>query len=453
MPINRMLVAFIPCVVLLAGVAAAGETPALGSTRITQAMVEGGNLSNAKMRREGRRVFTTPFNVLDGLGDGPSAAARPTLQANGMFLRVNGLDSQSCLECHSILSNATIPARFAVGGAGGVSTNAMAGPSQIDVDDSDENGFAAFNGRFINPPFVFGAGGVELLAKEMTVELQALRADAQGSPGQVVPLITKGIDFGTIVFQSGEFDTSAVEGIAADLVVRPFGRKGEFATVRAFDIGAMQFHFGMQPAEIVGADVDEDGDGVANEILAGELSVLHVFGVTLERPRQNRMNAEARAGAATFAGIGCVDCHVPELVTRSRTLDVSFPEIETDPGANVFASLDLSHAPAKFRRVSGGGLRVPLFADLKRHDMGAALAESTGGALDAHFTTARLWGVADSAPYLHDGRASTMTEAILLHGGEAEAARTAFDGLSESEQDAVLGFLKTLRTPRTVRGR
>lgn len=455
MQVSRILVSLVGAagVVLFVEVTTAGETPALGSTRITQAAVAGGELSRARMRREGRRIFTTPFNILDGLGDGPLAAGRPTLQANGMFLRVNGLDAQSCLECHSILSNRTIPARFAVGGAGGVSTNAIAGPTEIDVDDSEENGFAAFNGRFINPPFVFGAGGVELLAKEMTTELQALAAAAEASPDTVVPLVTKGVDFGTIVFEEDAFNTSAVEGIASDLVVRPFGRKGAFATIRAFDIGAMQFHFGMQPTEIVGEDVDEDGDGVANEILTGELSVLHVFEAALERPRQARTDAEARSGSTTFGAIGCADCHIPELRTTRRRLTLSFPEIETDPSANVFVSLDLSHAPAKFRRVSGGGLRVQLFADLKRHDMGPALAESAGDDLDPHFTTARLWGVADSAPYLHDGRASTLTEAILLHGGEAEAARDAFDGLDESAQDAVLAFLRTLRTPRTVRGR
>jgi hypothetical protein len=155
------------------------EGPALGAFRIIQPMVAGGELSRTKMRREGRRIFSTPFNLLDGLGDGPmdpndttAPGGRPSLQANGMFLRVNGLDSQSCLECHSVLSNATIPARFAVGGAGGVSANAMSRPTAIDVDDSQGNGFAGFNGRFINPPFLFGAGGVELLGKEMTEELQ-----------------------------------------------------------------------------------------------------------------------------------------------------------------------------------------------------------------------------------------------------------------------------------------
>jgi hypothetical protein len=348
-----------------------------------------------------------------------------------------------------VLSNATIPAKFAVGGAGGVSANAMARPTAIDVDDSQANGFAGFNGRFINPPFLFGAGGVELLGKEMTEELQGLRASAEANPGTVVPLVSKGVSFGSIVFTT-ELDTSAVEGVDDDLVVRPFGRKGAFATTRAFDVGAMEFHFGIQPTEVVGENVDADGDGVVNEILTGELSVMHVFAATLERPRQDRVAAEARAGGTLFSAVGCADCHVPELVTNERRLTLSFPEVETDPAANGYAELDLSLAPSRFKRAPGGGVRVPLFADLKRHDMGPALAESTGDALDTHFTTARLWGVADTAPYMHDGRASTLTEAILLHGGEADGARTAFEGLGDEERAAVLAFLRTLRTPRRV---
>ena len=63
--------------------------------------------------------------------------------------------------------------------------------------------------------------------------------------------------------------------------------------------------------------------------------------------------------------------------------------------------------------------------------MGAELSESTGGGLDRWFTTARLWGVADSAPYLHDGRATTLADAIRMHGGEAEDARGAFVDLDE----------------------
>jgi CxxC motif-containing protein (DUF1111 family) len=84
---------------------------------------------------------------------------------------------------------------------------------------------------------------------------------------------------------------------------------------------------------------------------------------------------------------------------------------------------------------------------LKRHDMGAQLAESTGGPLDRQFITARLWGIADTAPYLHDGRATTLTDAILLHGGEAQAARDGFAALSPQGRLALLAFLRSLRTP------
>jgi CxxC motif-containing protein (DUF1111 family) len=55
--------------------------------------------------------------------------------------------------------------------------------------------------------------------------------------------------------------------------------------------------------------------------------------------------------------------------------------------------------------------------------------------------------VADTAPYLHDGRATTLTEAILLHGGEALPARNAFAALSDQNRARVITFLRSLRTP------
>ena len=67
-----------------------------------------------------------------------------------------------------------------------------------DLDDSERNGFAAIRGRMINPPFNFGSGGIELLAKEMTADLQALRARALASPGERIDLVSKGIAFGWI---------------------------------------------------------------------------------------------------------------------------------------------------------------------------------------------------------------------------------------------------------------
>lgn len=446
-----------PLALVTASVSAAqADGPALGGHRMTQNEMTSGNMTLTEMREAGLRMFSTAFNRLDGYGDGPmnpfdptSPGGRPTLQNNGTFLRINGLDAQTCMECHSVGSNASAPFKFAVGGVGGSNNNAMFQPREIDVDDEAGVGFAGYDGRYINPPFLFGSGGVELLGKEMTQDLQALAGVAQATPDTDVALVTKGVSFGVLRFDSAlnAFDTTRVEGIDADLVVRPFGRKGEFATVRAFDIGAMMFHFGMQPEEVVGAGVDDDGDGVTDEILSGELSALHIFNTNLERPTVDPLEVEARFGARQFVAIGCATCHVPMLTTTSSSLPYAFPEVENDPTANVFYSIDLAQSPAGFETTPSGGLSVRLFSDLKRHDMGAALRESFGSPLDSHFITARLWGVADTAPYMHDGRATTLTDAILAHGGEAQPVRDAFAALPVLERTRVVTFLKRLRTP------
>ena len=145
----------------------------------------------------------------------------------------------------------------------------------------------------------------------------------------------------------------------------------------------------------------------------------------------------------------CAGCHTPVLHTQSRFLKYSFPEVETDPTANVFYAADLTGS-AGFKLSPSGGVSVRMFSDLKRHQMGPALEESTGDALDPWFITARLWGIADTAPYLHDGRALTLSDAILDHGGEGTAARNAFAAPSAPERVRVLAFLRGLRTPKSV---
>jgi hypothetical protein len=93
-----------------------------------------------------------------------------------------------------------------------------------------------------------------------------------------------------------------------------------------------------------------------------------------------------------------------------------------------------------------GRALVRLFGDLKRHDMGPGLAESideqgTGASV---WRTRELWGVGSTGPWLHDGRATTLREAILLHGGEGQASRDQFAALSQSEQAQVIKFLQNL---------
>lgn len=435
-----------------------GEGPAQGGIKITQDEIESGVFSLLELRRIGRLIFSTPLNKLDGYGDGPHDAmedptafgGRPTLQDNGTFLRVNGMDAQICAECHFALSTREVPLTLGIGGHSGSNSNAMFGTLDIDPDDSDGNGFAFFNGRLINPPFLFGVGGVELVGKEMTQDLQDLKQEAFDNEDEVINLITKGVSFGTLLYSGGSFDFSGVEGIDDDLVVRPFGRKGEFATTRGFDVGAFQFHLGMQTIEAVGQGTDPDGDGVVDEVRIGEVSALVIFNTTLEHPRKAGHSKDAKAGKEVFMSIGCADCHVPQLRSNSKFLTYSFPEEEVNPFNNIYFETDLTQKPTGFKSYKNGGVIVPMFSDLKRHDMGPGLEESFGSDLDAFFITAKLWGVADSPPYLHDGRALTLGDAIEMHGGESTAARDNFLALTQDDINKLLGFLLTLRTPESV---
>ena len=435
-----------------------------GANRVQQADLA--SMSRDEIRLAGMRMFTKPFLTSEGFGDGndvnPTGAQteRGSIQGIGTFQRVGGLDGQTCLECHSIISRRTVPMKFGIGGVGGLNNSVIGagGNTFVDLNLSLQSGGDPkknIDGRVINPPFIFGSGGVEQLSNEMTIELQAQIAAAPA--GATTALSAKGISFGSItkdatgdIVVDGDGNAVGAEGTfnlqaASDdfMVVAPFGRKGSEKTTRTFDVGALSFHMGMA----VDDGVDHDNDGVVNEVTEGELSALSVFVGTAQTPFAKRPNRKARRGRQLLNDVGCTECHVPKMETNSKFLGFRSPEIAQDPTANVHTTVDLTKKPMHFKRNHQGGVTVPLFADLKRHYMGADLAEFNG---DAMFTTGRLWGIADTAPYLHDGRALTLTDAIQMHGqpdSDAFDAVNNFNGLSNSDQEAVLAFLNTLRSP------
>jgi len=224
------------------------------------------SMSLTDIRRQGALLYTTPFRHADGHGDGPGInpndpttengtgdgdgivgnTGRPTLQGNGTWLRLNGMDTQTCLECHGVIDNSVVPAILGVGGQAGISASPFFRSKNADIDDSEGNslarlGVAEFDGRAINPPKNLGMGGVELAGAEITQRLNKI-ADVTAIVANILdkrfslPLNANGINFGEIIAKpNGDLDTSKVEGVDADLVVRPFGRKGEFDTIRGFD--------------------------------------------------------------------------------------------------------------------------------------------------------------------------------------------------------------------------
>jgi cytochrome c peroxidase len=134
----------------------------------------------------------------------------------------------------------------------------------------------------------------------------------------------------------------------------------------------------------------------------------------------------------------------------SRGLDPARPitfHIRDDPPDNVISVNGAVVARlGGFKQDASGHSIIPLFGDLKRHNMGPGLAESIDeqGFGAAVWMTAELWGVGSTAPYLHDGRASTLTEAILAHDGDAAASRAAFRSLSTPDKADLIAFLNNL---------
>jgi len=135
------------------------------------------------------------------------------------------------------------------------------------------------------------------------------------------------------------------------------------------------------------------------------------------------------------------------LVAFLNTIDPPVPAAActASPGAAVFAAVGCANCHKPSYAVPGGGTTlVPrLYSDLLLHKMGPGLSDGfeQGTATGAEFRTAPLWRVSDRTHFLHDGRATSILDAILLHGGQAGDAVAAFNALSSADRQALLAFL------------
>ncbi|WP_179166126.1 di-heme oxidoredictase family protein [Azospirillum agricola] len=328
---------------------------------IQQQDVMSGGVPLRRILESGAHFFSYPYFPQDGWGegaDGPRAWQRKALYPNSPFspyatadggvpppipfLRLNGIDSQSCYECHTSigatvqpdLAAATPPGpatrtQPAIGGAAGIGNNAF-------INSQFPNPLTQL---IRNPPHVFGTGYTQALANEITGLLlgqQAHLADlARYTPDKAVtlPLSAKNLSFGWLgarydsKSQAVVYDYGRLTGVAQDLVVRPFQWKGIASSVRHFAAAATQFHFSMEAVEVVGENNDNDGDGVINELSYGNIGALTSFVAltrppVVETPADQTGKARLARGAAIFAGTAtdaglpagsamCASCHVP----------------------------------------------------------------------------------------------------------------------------------------------
>jgi CxxC motif-containing protein (DUF1111 family) len=160
-----------------------------------------------------------------------------------------------------------------------------------------------------------------------------------------------------------------------------------------------------------------------------QCDLMTAFIASLPRPREvvpasAAEAARAAAGKKHFKQIGCTNCHTPDLAEAEE----------------IYSDL-LLHQMGE--GLGGGGSSYG-----EEPPDSSAEPDSDGGSTSpTEWRTPPLWGVADSGPYLHDGRAATLAEAIKLHAGQAARSANRFTGLSDVQQEELIAFLNTLRAP------
>jgi len=157
---------------------------------------------------------------------------------------------------------------------------------------------------------------------------------------------------------------------------------------------------------------------------------------------------------------------VPSLPLRNQEWVFTEPNPFNPPGnlqpgdaPTLAVDLTSKRLPRPRLTPKDGVVYVPAFTDLKLHDICTGPEDPNAEVLDMNqppgspgffagnrkFITRKLWGVANEPPYFHHGQFTTLRQAVLAHAGEALAARQAFEALDESEQGAIIEFLKTLQ--------
>lgn len=210
-----------------------------------------------------------------------------------------------------------------------------------------------------------------------------------------------------------------------------FGWKSEHPTVRqqtaaAFhgDIGITSSLFPQPVLTEAQRQQHNPPNGGDPEVSDEILSTVVFYSKTLAVPAQrNHDRTTIKRGFKQFEALGCVKCHVDTLSTG---IDRDFPELSEQ--------------------------EIHPFTDLLLHDMGEGLSDNRPvfEASGSEWRTAPLWGIGlakllnSEAAFLHDGRARTLEEAILWHGGEAEKSKNAFMKLSANERREVIAFLWSL---------
>jgi cytochrome c peroxidase len=449
----------------------------------------------AELLAHGRLLFSANWTeqegggrpLTKGTGRPLSDPSRPLVGVRA-FNRISAPDANSCAGCHN--------APYGLSGGGGdFVTNVFVLGQRFDsvtFDPSDslptrgtvdETGQPASLNTVADlraTTGMFGAGYLEMLARQMTAELQRIRNTIR--LGETKELTAKGVNFGKLTLtKEGLWDTSMVEGLPRlsllspgsqsppTLVIRPWHQAGNVVSIREFTNNAYNQHHGIQPTERFGLGTDPDGDGFTNEMTRADVTAVSVWQATLQVPgrvipRDPEVERAVLLGERAFERIGCAACHVSRMPLDQQGWMYTEPNPYNPPGnlrsgetqdLKVNLTSDLLPVPRLYPDASGV-VWVEAYSDFKLHDISEPGAcepldmnqsqwskKFKGG--NCRFITKRLWGAANEAPFFHHGLFTTLRQSVLAHSGEAKSSRDAFRALPVAEQDALIEFLKTLQ--------
>jgi hypothetical protein len=454
-------------------------------------------LSTSELFNFGKILFNANWTHQEGAGRPLSKGtgkrlADPSVPLSGKraFNRISGPDANSCTGCHN--------APYGISGGGGDVVTSVFGlghrldfatfdpkdkmPTRGTMDEKGDPMTLQSVGDFRATTGLFGAGYIEMLARQMTEELHAIRAKIK--IGETAELRAKGIYFGKLTRRKdASWDTSQVEGLSRlstisptpqnppTLLIRPWHQSGSVVSIREFSNNAFNHHHGIQTTERFGRNTDLDGDGFANEMTRADETAVSLYQAGLAVPgrvipRDPEVEKAVIEGENTFEKIGCSRCHVSALPLNNKGWIYTEPNPYNPPtnlrmGETKSVAMDLSstYLPQPRLAPENEVVMVPAYTDLKLHDITDPNDPAEAEALDMNFfvwspkfsggnrkfLTKRLWGSANEPPYFHHGLFTTLREAVLGHNGEALAERRAFQALSEDGRNALIEFLKTLQ--------
>lgn len=266
-----------------------------------------------------------------------------------------------------------------------------------------------------NTPALFGAGLIDRLPDAVFEELKIRQAAKKGGVSGQVPR-------------------------AANGKVGRFGWRGQTVNLHEFVLGACAVELGLeapgrsQPIDPLPARFDRpfSQDRHDLDITDEQCRSLTQFVAHLPPPVRSTPTDVAEAdmvarGEMHFQKIGCSDCHVPQV---AGIIGIYSDLLLHDLGEGLEDPVPVNPAGSAGYYGGGDSLLAKISPEQRRE-----------------WRTPPLWGVRDSAPYLHDGRAPTFAEAIAWHGGEAAQSARRFRKLEKDEQKEVLAFLNCLMAP------